>query len=138
MPTSTHPVFTTTLTSKQRFSYAHLELATDSPQTMTITLDNLMVKSYMNAALKQFLGLTGLAIPVDILKAQDTTCWVRLPREDMASFAAAMTAYSGSREGDRQYLLRMKGWSNWLGLLIGKAAQEVVFRGDMGGREDDG
>ncbi|KAG5978000.1 hypothetical protein E4U55_006424 [Claviceps digitariae] len=132
LQTSAHPVFTTTLIPEQYFSYAHLELATDDPsprpRTMTITLDNLTVKSYLNAALKQFLGLTGLAIPIDILKAQDTTCWVRLPREDMASFAAAITAYRGSREGDTQYVLRMKGWSNWLGLLIGKAAQEEVFR----------
>ncbi|KAG5927233.1 hypothetical protein E4U42_002428 [Claviceps africana] len=125
--TTAYSALTTSLTAEQRFSYAHLELASDGPQP--ITLDDLMVKSYMTAALKQFLGLTGLAIPIDILKAQDATCWVRLPREDMASFAAAITAYRGSREGDTQYVLRIKGSSNWLGLLIGKAAQEEVFRG---------
>ncbi|KAG6005685.1 hypothetical protein E4U21_007749 [Claviceps maximensis] len=126
---STHTAFTIALTPEQRFSYAHLELAADGPASQTIMLDNLMVKSYMTAALKQFLGLTGLAIPIDILKAQDVTCWVRLPREDMASFAAAITAYKGIWEGDTQYVLRMKGSSNWLGLLIGGAAQEEVFRG---------
>ncbi|KAG6056674.1 hypothetical protein E4U17_002032 [Claviceps sp. LM77 group G4] len=112
--------------AEQPWSYAYLELATDGPQP--ITLDNLMVKSYMTAALTQFLGLTGSAIPIDILKAQDSICWVRLPREDMDSFAAAITAYRGSREADTQFVLRMKGSSNWLGLLLGQVAQEEVFR----------
>ncbi|KAG5943370.1 hypothetical protein E4U60_006697 [Claviceps pazoutovae] len=124
--THTSHTFTIPL-AEQPWSYAYLELATDGLQT--IKLDDLMVKSYMTAALTQFLGLTGSAIPIDILKAQDSTCWVRLPREDMDSFAAAITAYRGSREGDTQYVLRMKGSSNWLGLLLGQVAQEEVFRG---------
>ncbi|OAQ63489.1 hypothetical protein VFPPC_14670 [Pochonia chlamydosporia 170] len=97
------------------FSYAHLELITDGPQE--IHLDNLLVKSYCTAALKQFLGLTGQAVPIDILKAENRACWVRLPKEDLKSFSAAITAYNGVSEGDTRYILRMKRCSDWLGLL---------------------
>ncbi|OAA52010.1 hypothetical protein NOR_00603 [Metarhizium rileyi] len=97
------------------FSYAHLELATDGPQE--VHLDDLLVKSYFTAALRQFLGLTGQAIPIDILKTQEKACWVRLPKEDLQSFSAAVTAYRGASEGDTKYILRMKNCSDWLGLL---------------------
>lgn len=120
-----HTLFTSTI-KEQPFAYAHLELDTDGPQD--IKLDDLMVKSYFTAALKQFLGLTGQAIPIDILKAQDSTCWVRLPREDLSSFAAAITAYRGSSDGDTQYILRMKGSSNWLGLLVSQVGQQALFQ----------
>jgi ribonuclease P/MRP protein subunit POP8 len=90
-------------------------LATDGPQE--IELDNLLVKSYCTAALKQFLGLTGQAIPIDILKVQDTAAWVRLPKEDLKSFSAAITAYNGVNDGDTRYILRLKRCSDWLGLL---------------------
>ncbi|KAG6039808.1 hypothetical protein E4U41_002132 [Claviceps citrina] len=137
-----HTLLTSTIPEHdQPFSYAVLELATDGdgdPQTQTqttITLDDLTVKSYLTAALRQFLGLTGqaMAMSIDVLKADGSTCWVRLPREDMGSFAAAVAAYRGARDGETQYLLRVRGSSNWLGLLIGQAAQEEVFRGGGGG-----
>ena len=108
------------------FAYAHMELATDGPQD--IQLDELMVKSYCTAALKQFLGLTGQAIPIDILKAQGGACWVRVPREDLRSFAAGITAYNGVSEGDTQYILRLKRCSNWLGSLVGADRTDELWK----------
>lgn len=117
---TSHTLHTQTLTSP--YSYAHLQLVTDSPQD--ISLDNLLVKSYCTAALKQFLGLTGQAIPIDILKAQNKACWVRLPREDVKNFSAAITAYRGSSDGDTRYILRLKRCSDWLGLLADDDGEE--------------
>jgi ribonuclease P/MRP protein subunit POP8 len=108
-----HTTRTQTLASP--FSYALLELVTDGPQD--IHLDNILVKSYCTAALKQFLGLTGQAIPIDVLKAESKACWLRMPKEDLGSFSAAITAYRGVSEGDTRYILRMKKCSDWLGLL---------------------
>ncbi|KZZ89966.1 hypothetical protein AAL_07474 [Moelleriella libera RCEF 2490] len=110
------------------YAYVHLELVTDGGQD--IALDELMVMSYCMAALKQFLGLTGIAIPTDILKAQDGAAWIRIPREDLKSFSAAITAYGGTSDGSTQYILRMKRSSEWLGTIVGQANAEATRRRD--------
>ncbi|TQS31511.1 hypothetical protein Golomagni_08205 [Golovinomyces magnicellulatus] len=110
-------VISTTTIKDTQFSYAHLTLSTNGPDS--IVLDDLQVKSYCNGALQQFLGLTGLAIPVDILKVTETDCWLRVPRQDLSNFAAAITAWRGKTEGTTQYLLRIKQCSDWLGTLVG-------------------
>lgn len=106
-----------------QFSYAHLTLDTNGPDT--VVLDDLQVKSYCNAALQQFFGLTGLAMSVDILKVTETDCWLRIPRPDLANFAAAITAWRGKTEGSTQYLLRIKQCSDWLGTLVGPDESEI-------------
>ena len=88
-----------------------------------------MVKSYCTAALRQFLGLTGEAIPIDILKAQGQEGWVRMPRQDLSHFAAAITAWKGSTDGDTHYILRLKQCADWLGLLVGRAGQDQKWEG---------
>ncbi|KFG85239.1 hypothetical protein MANI_016503 [Metarhizium anisopliae] len=119
---TSHVLQTRTLSSP--FSYAHMELATEGPQE--IQLDDILVKSYCTAALKQFLGLTGQAIPIDILKTQNEACWLRLPREDLQSFCAAITAYRGVTEGDTRYILRTKRCSDWLGLLTDDGGEQSL------------
>ncbi|PHH81211.1 hypothetical protein CDD80_47 [Ophiocordyceps camponoti-rufipedis] len=114
------------------FSYAHLELATendddDDDDDEAQGLDDLQVKSYCTAALRQFLGLTGVAISVDILKVDGRQCWVRVPRPDLGSFAAAITAWGGVTEGGSLRLLRIKRCSDWLGVLVGAAGQERLW-----------
>ncbi|KAF4585488.1 hypothetical protein GQ602_004793 [Ophiocordyceps camponoti-floridani] len=110
------------------FSYAHLELATeDDDENEAPGLDDLQVKSYCTAALRQFLGLTGVAISVDILKVDGRQCWVRVPRPDLGSFAAAITAWGGVTEGGSLRLLRIKRCSDWLGLLVGADGQERLW-----------
>ncbi|GAO17036.1 uncharacterized protein UV8b_03148 [Ustilaginoidea virens] len=108
------------------WSYAHLELFADGPQD--IVLDEITVKLYCTDALTQFLGLTGQAISVDILKAQGSSCWLRLPPEDMSRFAAAITAYGGKREGDTRYILRIKRPSDRLGVLVGRQSEDDLVR----------
>ncbi|RDA95730.1 hypothetical protein CP533_1103 [Ophiocordyceps camponoti-saundersi (nom. inval.)] len=109
------------------FSYAHLELATDDDDDDTVELDNLQVKSYCTAALRQFLGLTGVAISIDILSVHGRQCWVRVPRPDLGSFAAAITAWDGVTESGSRRLLRIKRCSDWLGVMIGVDGQERLW-----------
>lgn len=107
------------------FTYVQLQLSHDGPNTPH--LDEIQVKSYCNAALRQFLGLTGMAILVDILKVTDTECWLRIPREDVSSFLAAMTAFKGVQDKETQYLLRVKQHSNWLGTMVGTDNIDDLF-----------
>ncbi|KAK3190548.1 hypothetical protein K4F52_003238 [Lecanicillium sp. MT-2017a] len=109
------------------FAYAQLELCTESSDPNAVVLDDLQVKSYCTAALRQFLGLTGVAIPVDILKVTPSGCWLRVPRDDMPSFAAALTAWKGSSENGTGYLLRLKQCSDWLGPMVGSEGYEKLW-----------
>ncbi|KHN94641.1 uncharacterized protein MAM_07547 [Metarhizium album ARSEF 1941] len=104
-----------TKTLSSPHGYVHLELASDGPQE--IQLDNILAKSYFTAALKQYLGLMGEAMRIDILKTTKEACWVRLPKEDLLSFCAAVTAYGGVTEGNTRYILRVQTCSDWLGPL---------------------
>lgn len=90
-------------------------------------LDNLQVKSYCTAALRQFLGLTGVAIPLDVLKVEASACWVRVPRDDLGAFAAALTAWKGSSDGGVEFLLRVKQCSDWLGAMVGSHGQDELW-----------
>ncbi|KAH7318720.1 hypothetical protein B0I35DRAFT_250351 [Stachybotrys elegans] len=112
-----HDLLTCTARAPQ-FAYIHMELVTDDGGAAE--LDNIQVMSYCTAALRQFLGLTGMAIPLDILKAEGADCWVRVPAPDLGSVAAAVTAWKGTVDGDgRACLLRVKQCSDWLGTMVG-------------------
>lgn len=119
-----HEILTCSVKSPP-FSYAHLEAVTDGAEP--VELDNLLVKAYCTAALKQFLGITGAAIAVDILKVQGDQCWVRVPRPDLGKFAAAVTAWRGTTEGDAQRMLRVKQCSDWLGTMVGSDGQDRLW-----------
>ncbi|OHE93178.1 hypothetical protein CORC01_11495 [Colletotrichum orchidophilum] len=110
------------------FSYAHLELISDSPRSQeTLELDNLQVRSYCSAALSQFLGATGSAIPIDILKVEAAQCWLRVPRQDLSPFAAAITAWAGVSDQGKRQVLRVKQCSDYLGAIVGTDGQENLW-----------
>ncbi|KAM3509749.1 hypothetical protein MY10362_000423 [Beauveria mimosiformis] len=116
-----------------QFAYAHLELHTDSTRsTSPPALDELLARSYCDAALRQYLGLTGAGIPLDILKVEGRQCWLRVPREDLARFAAALTAFRGTvvagDDGEVPCLLRIKQCSDWLGTMVGSEALEKLWQ----------
>jgi ribonuclease P/MRP protein subunit POP8 len=120
-----HDILTCTIKAPP-FSYAHLELVTED-STQAINLDELQVKSYCTAALRQFMGLTGAGMPLDILKAQGNQCWVRVERPDLGSFAAAITAWRGTNEDGVHYLLRLVQCSDWLGTMVGSDGQDRLW-----------
>lgn len=87
------------------FAYTHLTLATDSSDI--IRFDEIQVIAYCNAALQQFLGLTGLATRLEIIRADGTSFWIRVPRGDGKKFNAAITAYRGTKVDETMCLLRV-------------------------------
>ncbi|KAL2753864.1 hypothetical protein ACRALDRAFT_2110029 [Sodiomyces alcalophilus JCM 7366] len=110
------------------FSYVHLEVVRSSQgHAMVIETDKLQIRSYCTSALQQFLGATGVAIPIDILKVHGNECWLRTPREDLAAFSAAITAWPGTRGGGAQSMLRIRQCSDWLGSMVGAEGQEKLW-----------
>ncbi|KAF7119014.1 hypothetical protein CNMCM5793_008654 [Aspergillus hiratsukae] len=98
-----------TFTSRNpAWTYLKLQLITQPP-TSTATsqppLDPLTAKTHLTAALSQFLGLTGTAIPLDILKIapenQAQTVWIRVPRSDAAAVVAALSSWIGGGGGSK-------------------------------------
>lgn len=114
-----HEICSTTIKTPT-YAYAHLELIT----TNNFVLDDIQLRSYLTSALKQFLGATGSGMPIDILKVQDKEAWVRVPRQDLGAFAAALTAWSGSGNSTG-FIIRAAG--DWLGALVGRHDQRRLW-----------
>ena len=64
---------------------------------------------------------------VDVLKTEGNRCWVRVPAPDLAAFAAAVTAWSGTSDGGERVVLRLLKCSDWLGCMVGRDGQEEVW-----------
>ncbi|OJI84428.1 hypothetical protein ASPTUDRAFT_190787 [Aspergillus tubingensis CBS 134.48] len=102
------------------WTYLKLQLINNPPTSTTSTpLDPLTARTYLSAALSQFLGLTGTSIPIDILKISPpspssssttstggkavggggaglgSTVWTRVPRDDAAAVVAALSSWIG-------------------------------------------
>ncbi|PYH33828.1 uncharacterized protein BO87DRAFT_459554 [Aspergillus neoniger CBS 115656] len=101
------------------WTYLKLQLINNPPTSTTSTpLDPVTARTYLSAALSQFLGLTGTSIPIDILKISPpsssststggkagggggggaglgSTVWTRVPREDAAAVVAALSSWIG-------------------------------------------
>ena len=122
-----HDILTCTI-KEPPFSYAHLELVTDVPSSSSsAALDDLSLKSYCTTALRQFLGTTGVSISIDILKVENNHAWVRIPRLDLGSFAAAITAWRGTSDNGEQISLQLRQCSDWLGAMVGADGQNRLW-----------
>ena len=156
----------TTLTIKHPpWSYVHLTVATPGLSQeatwttltgaktttpiseATPTLDMLQVRAYLTAALRQFLGDTGAAIPIDILALREgggdsnDGVWVRVPRQDLNLFVGAVTAFEGqpvrsavsgrqdSSGKEGRMVLQVKAAGNWLGSLLGREDEGRLWAG---------
>ncbi|KAF2118921.1 hypothetical protein BDV96DRAFT_367321 [Lophiotrema nucula] len=81
-----------------------LVTSTPRPPTTTITssdpadIDPITASALLVRPLNQYLGLTGSAIPVDILKTHAAEVWIRIPREDAKAFRASLSGWIGSCE----------------------------------------
>ena len=126
------------------YAYAHLELlrhhqqsgsgpAAPVPAPPPEELDALQAKTYCAAALRQFLGATGagIAASLDVLHVDGARCFVRLPRDDLAAFAAAVAAWQGVVSEDLDLggrsTLRILGCSDWLGTLLGRQSEQRLW-----------
>ncbi|PHH55925.1 hypothetical protein CFIMG_008378RA00001 [Ceratocystis fimbriata CBS 114723] len=117
-----------TCTSREpEYSYVHLELISTSPNASTAPLDALQVRSMLSTALSRFMGIMGNAVSPDVLKVEATEAWVRVPRQDLSMLTAALTAWSGARDGNVEFTLRAKEAGNWLGCMVGRQGQESLW-----------
>ncbi|OBT65991.1 hypothetical protein VE03_03211 [Pseudogymnoascus sp. 23342-1-I1] len=114
-PKKGHDITTKTIKNPS-FSYAYLEYITDGfPTTES---DILTIRSHLTSGLNQFLGITGAAISIDILKVDEKGCWIRVPREDLRAVLAAMGQWVGTGEGNAKVAWKLKASGNWLGSLV--------------------
>lgn len=113
LPTTPHLPPPRTLTIKSPpHTYLHLTLLSSLPHPPNIDL--LTARTLLTSALQQYLGLTGTAIPIDFLKLQGRDVWIRLPREDGAAVAGALSQWMG-KDGGVSWRARARG--NWLGVV---------------------
>lgn len=120
-----HELFTSTM-RKPPYAYAHLEIVTDPEETEAV--DEIQVRMYFTKALGQFLGTTGTAIPIDILKVQGRECWVRVPRQDLGPLTSAITAWTGEFRGGITTILQLRACGDWLGSLLGRTDQQKLWK----------
>lgn len=114
-PSPHAPSQTRTLTIRHPpHTYLHLTLFPSSsshPNTTDTTPDILTLRTHLTTALQQFLGLSGTAIPIDILKIEGSECWIRVPREDAGMVVGALGGGVGG--------WRVVGRGEWLGVVAG-------------------
>ncbi|PGH01222.1 hypothetical protein AJ79_07993 [Helicocarpus griseus UAMH5409] len=114
------------------WSYLKLELISQ-PNTASSSnrLDALTARTYLTSALSQFLGVSGTAISIDILKVEykatgQDILWIRVPRDDTAAVLAAVSSWigGGGQSGvNVSWRIRAKG--NFLGALVGGTGREL-------------
>ncbi|KAL7650588.1 hypothetical protein ACMYSQ_010365 [Aspergillus niger] len=134
------------------WTYLKLQLVTNPPSTSTSPLDPLTARTYLSAALSQFLGLMGTTIPIDILKVSPpsssssteggktggsgNTVWTRVPRDDAAAVVAALSSWigggtgtntngGGDAAGGSSVAWRVCAKGNYLGALVNRGGGEV-------------
>lgn len=112
-PSKPHVLSQVTL-QQPPWSYIRLQHLTSS--TNPGDLDAVTAHLHLTAALTQFLGLHGAAIPFDILKLEGQDVWIRLQHEDSSSLIAAAGGWVSTKgEG-----WRVKGSRSWDANALGK------------------
>ncbi|KAJ6097313.1 hypothetical protein N7499_001687 [Penicillium canescens] len=131
------------------WTYLKLKLV-PQPGNTPQALDPLSARTYLSSALSQFLGLTGTAIVIDILKiehgfastptndATSTTqatrvprydsVWIRVPREDAPAVVAAVSSWIGggsNTTGSAGVAWRVCAKGNFLGALTAGSGADL-------------
>lgn len=105
------------------WAYIHLEHLTSTGTGSGAKLDAVTAHLHLTAALSQFLGLHGAAVPIDILKLEGTDVWIRVPSEDKAALIAAVGGWA-SRKGEGW---RVKGSSSWDARAMARDSGQDLF-----------
>jgi len=108
-------VIASTTIRKLPFSYLHLSLVSSNPSAKDPPIDALSVRSHLTAALNQFLGETGTAIPIDILKVEERDVWIRVQNADADALVGAISGWVGAG-GAAAWRVKQKG--DWLGAVV--------------------
>lgn len=138
----THILHQTTF-RKPTWSYLHLALVTPGTASQPLSasaaelvsrdIDALTVSTLLLQPLTAYLGITGSAVPIDILHAQGRNAYIRIPRQDARAFRAGLSGWIGScdagsvpgvKEGGRVNVAwRVVAEGKSLGLLRGAGGE---------------
>ncbi|CAN9380968.1 unnamed protein product [Alternaria alternata] len=124
---------------KTAWSYFHLILLTpgtaaippataSTDSTTTTSLSPLLASSLLTHSLRSYLGITGTAIPIDMLKISGRSVWVRIPRQDARAFRASLSGWVGTCDGED-----IPGVEGGMGVKVGVAWRVVGEGGVLGG-----
>ena len=86
-------------------------------------IDVLTARGYLSSALQQYLGVTGVAIAIDILKVEGRSCWLRIPKEDGMALMGALGQWSSHKEGGMTW--RIRGHGEWLGRVAARNGEAL-------------
>ncbi|KIX93633.1 uncharacterized protein Z520_10539 [Fonsecaea multimorphosa CBS 102226] len=115
---------TTTFTLRNPpHSYFHLRLHATPPLQVDQPLDEITLRSYLTSALQQYLGLTGAAIPVDILKVEGPNAWIRVPCDDEVAVTAGVSQWVGAKGVS----LGIEARGSWLGGVVAKGTTNGLW-----------
>jgi ribonuclease P/MRP protein subunit POP8 len=108
------------------YTYLQLSVKTITQPLGRAPLDAITARTYLTAALSQYLGLTGTAISIDILKVTDQDFWIRVPRQDASAVVAAVCQWANSQVG---VSLKIEGRGEWLGGVVagGQMKRDELF-----------
>jgi ribonuclease P/MRP protein subunit POP8 len=98
------------------YTYLHLginQISTKASQQ----LDEVTAQFYLRSALSQFLGLTGTAIQLDLLKVEGIDIWLRVAKEDASAVVAAVSQWANIGQG---VSLQVKARGTWLGAVMAR------------------
>lgn len=119
-----HEITVRTIRQPQ-FAYAYLELICDTENKPPVEI--ITFRSHLTAAFTQFLGLTGSAMPVDILKVEGRECWIRVPLEDLSTVIAAVTGWLGNVGQEERIAWKVKDSGNWLSSIVGSKGLSTTW-----------
>lgn len=120
-----HISMSTTLRSN-RWAYVRLQVQPEG-HTKKHELDILEARSFCSTALNQYLGISGGAISIDMLKVDGCEFWIRIPSNALTRFNAAVASWNGPMIGDKKYTMMVVGYSEWLGTLISEFEWERIW-----------
>ena len=106
-----NPALTATIRSLP-WTYFHLSLISTSSSAPP-KIDAITARTYLNTALQQLLGLTGIAVSIDILNVEHRDVWLRVPAEDGRAVVEAVSGWVGN---DIRW--RIIGRGEWLGGIV--------------------
>lgn len=111
---------TTQTTSLRHPDWTYFHLSLFSTIESEPKLDLITARQYITSALSRFLGLTGAAIPVDMLKLDGSELWLRVPRGDSLAFHEAVSSWVGTSS---KWIV--KGKDDWLLKLVAGDGQDL-------------
>ncbi|ODM22317.1 hypothetical protein SI65_03163 [Aspergillus cristatus] len=136
-PSDTQPLPIHFTARDPSWTYLKLQLIsqaqTNSQVKNDTPLDPLTARTYLTAALAQFLGLVGTSISIDILKISSSSTststssstptsenivWIRVPRPDAVAVVAALSSWIGGTTGNGGVAWRVCAKGNFLGALV--------------------